>query len=124
MSKHGYICLDKINAYLESLSHSLISTLRIQCFGNFSCCWMREFYLFIQLFSYSFSMKRQSRLSLKRRSQCNEVQGTCNDPIEISDDDSFDLSSSVKKSSKQCTDVTSHRAANISNGMIKLLNVI
>jgi len=63
-------------------------------------------------------MKRQSRLSLKRRSQCNEVQGTCNNPIEISDDDSFDLSSSVKKSSKECTDVTSHGAANVSNGMI------
>lgn len=60
-------------------------------------------------------MKRQW-LSLKRRS--NEVQGTCNDPIEISDDESFDLSPNVKKSSKESIDVTSHGAANVPNGMI------
>lgn len=64
----------------------------------------------------SFSMKRQSRLSLRRRKSCSEAQDVYNDPIEISDDES-NVSSNIQTSTKKCT-VTSHEAVNVPNSTI------
>jgi len=61
-------------------------------------------------------MKGQSRLSLKR-SHCRESQGTNNELVEISDDESFDLSQNIQKSTREYTNVTSHRTINVSNSM-------
>lgn len=57
------------------------------------------------------SMKRQLRLSL-RRNQCNS-QGTWNDPIEISDDESFGSSSNIQKSTTGNANVASCGTANV-----------
>lgn len=78
------------------------------CAGQF--CW------FIRLSLYSFSMKRQSRLSLRRR-QCSEVQGIHNDP-EISNDESFSLSSNIRTSAKECANVTNHGTVKGPNSVI------
>lgn len=59
-------------------------------------------------------MKGQSRLSL-RRSQ--EAYGTYCNPVEISDDESFDISPTVQNNTRQCTNVTSHRSASVSNSV-------
>ncbi|TGZ47264.1 Fanconi anemia group J protein homolog isoform X2 [Temnothorax longispinosus] len=56
------------------------------------------------------------RLSLKRSGYCNQAQGTLNDPVEISDDDSFD-SLNIEENTKACMNVTCHEAANVSNSV-------
>jgi len=62
-------------------------------------------------------MKGQSRLSLTKRSHCSETQGTSNDLIEISDDESFDLSQNRQKNIREYVNVTRHGTTNVLNSM-------
>lgn len=61
-------------------------------------------------------MKRYPKLSL-RRNRCNETCGTRNDPVEISDDESFDMYDNVQKSTRECTSVRSHGSAGVSSSV-------
>lgn len=55
---------------------------------------------------------KSRRLSLGRK-PCNKAQGTRDAPVDISDDDSFDLSPNIQKNTRECTNVTSHGAASV-----------